>query len=263
MNKERLRIARDYLANEVNPKMFKMLKYREGGLKTPECNSVGNALGHLTVLDEKFKTDPDYCRFKYGEIDFLDWGRHYFQLSWEEIDFVNNVGFYMDFPDYTNKQQLDHTVERIDYLIKYGRVPEGFTGVYDCKDFPLGFFKGKNDMLQAIKEMHRKFRITHELKKYTDEEKAFRVAGIREELQEYINAKTNADKLDALIDLSIFVFTAVEREGFLDVFETGYNRVMGANMKKRLGGNAKRGDFKLDLVKPDDWKPADLNDLVE
>ena len=143
MDKERLKIASEYLANEVNPEMFDMREYRAGDKTTHDCNSVGCAIGHLTALDGKFKTDRDYFRDGNGEIDFAEWGGNYFELSLREYLFIFSEYFAEAFPDYTPEQQLAHVVERIDYLIKYGKVPDGFRSGLQAEKFPLGFSEDK------------------------------------------------------------------------------------------------------------------------
>lgn len=96
----------------------------------------------------------------------------------------------------------------------------------------------------------------------TPEEKAFRVKAFLEETQEYEDAKTLEEHLDALVDLVIFALGAANRHGF-HRFNEALHRVVDANMKKERGPNAKRGGYQLDLVKPPGWKPADLSDLAE
>lgn len=122
-----------------------------------------------------------------------------------------------------------------------------------------------NSMLQRIKEMHTKFGITSEQVAFSPEEKEFRIAAMQEELDEYkdVEAGQNpAEEFDALIDLVVFAFGTAERQGWLEKFEEGFNRVMDANMKKELGANQKRGSFALDLVKPEGWTAPNHDDLV-
>tara|TARA_R110002012_G_scaffold215674_3_gene386702 strand:+ start:4594 stop:4986 length:393 start_codon:yes stop_codon:yes gene_type:complete len=118
-------------------------------------------------------------------------------------------------------------------------------------------------MLKLIKEMHNKFGITSEKVKFSDEEKKFRICAMQEELDEYKEANTKEDQLDALVDLVVFAFGTAERQGMLEVFEEAFKRVMKANCQKEIGQNQKRGSFQLDLVKPKGWTAPDLSDLVE
>lgn len=120
-----------------------------------------------------------------------------------------------------------------------------------------------NTMLKLVKEMHIKFGITSEKVKFFDEEKKFRILAMQEELDEYKEANTKQDQLDALVDLVVFAFGTAERQGMLEVFEEAFERVMIANCQKEIGQNQKRGSFQLDLVKPKGWTAPDLSDLVE
>ena len=116
---------------------------------------------------------------------------------------------------------------------------------------------------KKIKDMHYKFGITHKHVPFSPEEKAFRITAMQEELDEYVVADNLEDELDAMIDLIVFALGTIERQGLLDVFVPAYNRVMEANLAKEVGTNAKRGNFQLDLVKPEGWTPPVLTDLVQ
>jgi predicted HAD superfamily Cof-like phosphohydrolase len=118
-------------------------------------------------------------------------------------------------------------------------------------------------LLDKIQEMHTKFQITNSEIPFTQEEKDFRIRAMQEELDEYEEASTLEDELDALVDLCVFAFGTAERMNLLGVFEEAYNRVMQANLQKELGTNEKRGSFEIDLVKPDGWQSPILTDLVE
>ena len=115
---------------------------------------------------------------------------------------------------------------------------------------------------RLIKKMHKKFGIECEKIHFSTEEKRFRICAMQEELNEYKEANTPVDELDALVDLVVFAIGTAERQGMLDVFEEAYGRVMRANVSKEVGANKKRGSFALDLVKPEGWEAADLSDLV-
>jgi len=121
----------------------------------------------------------------------------------------------------------------------------------------------KNTFIDLIARMHLKFGITSRHMRWTDEEKDFRIVAMQEELDEYMDAETKEDELDALLDLVIFAIGTAERQGMLEVFEEGFRRVMRANCNKNVGKNAKRGNFQIDLVKPEHWKPPVLTDLVQ
>lgn len=115
-------------------------------------------------------------------------------------------------------------------------------------------------MLNRIRAMHDQFGITEV--PFSFQEKSFRIAAMQEELDEYHAAISEAEELDALVDLLVFTLGTVDRHGWTNVFEEAFNRVMDANMAKELGANNKRGGFKLDLRKPEGWKAPNMEDLV-
>jgi predicted HAD superfamily Cof-like phosphohydrolase len=119
------------------------------------------------------------------------------------------------------------------------------------------------EILSRIKKMHTKFGITCDEVPFSLKEKEFRIMAMQEELDEYIDAETREDELDALIDLIVFALGTAERQGMLEVFNQGFNRVMAANCMKEIGPNKKRDSFALDLVKPKGWQSPVLSDLVE
>ena len=119
-------------------------------------------------------------------------------------------------------------------------------------------------LFSQVEAMHAKFGI-----KYTGapralsvEERAFREVCLAEELAEYHNATTLEDQFDALLDLLVFTLGTIQRQGF--PLESGFNRVMAANMQKELATTAlaSKRNFQIDLVKPIGWTAPDLRDLV-
>lgn len=121
------------------------------------------------------------------------------------------------------------------------------------------------EQMDLVKAMHTKFGISggnvpHKLE---DDERKFRITAMQEELDEYRDAKTLEDEFDALLDLKVFVDGTLERQGMSDIELEGYRRIMTANLAKELGGNAKRGNFQIDLVKPKGWIAPDHSDLIE
>lgn len=121
-------------------------------------------------------------------------------------------------------------------------------------------------MMDRVTEMHDHFGLYTTLRPepLSAEEKVFRLKCLREEVQEFEDAATLADQLDALVDLTVFTLGTADRLGMADVFETAFIRVMNANMQKevaRTAADSKRG-FKTDLVKPVGWVAPDLTDLV-
>ena len=119
-----------------------------------------------------------------------------------------------------------------------------------------------SDITNLVKQMHIKFGITSEEVPFSEEEKKFRICAMQEELDEYKEAETKEDQLDAIVDLVVFALGTLERQGMLEVFDEAFKRVMIANCKKEIGKNQKRGSFQLDLVKPEGWNAPDLSDLV-
>lgn len=86
---------------------------------------------------------------------------------------------------------------------------------------------------------------------------------MREEVQEYLDSETDAEALDALVDIVVFALGTVERMGFAKAWYDAWNAVHKANMAKVVGPNSKRGSFKLDLQKPVGWKPPDIQAILE
>lgn len=112
-------------------------------------------------------------------------------------------------------------------------------------------------ILDLVREQHRAFGIAYEgePRHLSLEEKRFRFACFSEESLEYLLAETLEEEYDALLDLLVFVFGTLERQG-LPV--DGIVDVVRANMMKELGPNGKRGGFELDLRKPEGWQAPDL-----
>ena len=80
--------------------------------------------------------------------------------------------------------------------------------------------------LDSITYMHKHFGISRsDVHLFSVDEKIFRTSCMREELSEYRAAKTEHDGLDALIDLLIFTYGTVERQGLsqlCDRFDSQY-----------------------------------------
>ena len=157
---KRLITSRDYLLKNVSSSQFNMRIYRDFYKRTNyECDSVGCAIGHLTILDEKFKTDKDY--FRYGKcINFTKWSENYFKLKFSHYVFLFSSGWGQLFPLYDGEKQLVHCIERFDYLIKNKIVPEGFVknlrlSKFNFESFPLGFSKNKTSI--STDEMLKEF----------------------------------------------------------------------------------------------------------
>lgn len=109
--------------------------------------------------------------------------------------------------------------------------------------------------MELVEAMHRKFGIAYDgpPRKLPPEEFRFRVAAMKEELQEYIDSEGSnlIDQYDALLDLITFALGTLHRQGL--PFLEGHVAVMSCNMKKEVGPNPKRGGFSQDLRKPEGW----------
>lgn len=155
------------------------------------------------------------------------------------------------------------------------------------------------DYLQDIKEFHMKFTGLGEHRptgpqELPDELALFRIGFMIEELAEYANnsgfvnigqslnelhdhiknesrwlIKRNEggrdlhEQFDGLIDL-VYVAIGTAYHHGVD-FDEGWRRVHEVNMQKVLAKSAdesKRG-YRFDVVKPKNWRPADLSDLVK
>jgi predicted HAD superfamily Cof-like phosphohydrolase len=122
------------------------------------------------------------------------------------------------------------------------------------------------DVFQDVVDFHEKYGIQYDGKPRhleADLEK-FRIARLEEELTEYKNAKTLAEKLDALVDLQYILLGTAHLHGF-DRFNEAWERVHSANMAKELshpGNPGKYGAIGRDIVKPPGWASPNHSDLV-
>jgi hypothetical protein len=86
MNKQRLLDAADWAEKNIDPKMFDMTIYRSVDESSPECNSLGCMVGHLTAIDAD-NIGKNYIRSD-GSIKFAQWSRDYFELEVYEWGYV-------------------------------------------------------------------------------------------------------------------------------------------------------------------------------
>jgi hypothetical protein len=90
----------------------------------------------------------------------------------------------------------------------------------------------------------------------------FMVTALNEEIEEYIEGFEQQDVVkmaDSLIDLCYFAIGGLRRMGITeDQARACFLAIHNANMTKKKGSNAKRGDFADDAVKPADFIPADV-----
>lgn len=109
MNRENLQRAADHLRT-IPQEMFDMRTFRDGDQESAECNSVGCAVGHCTVLDES----RDFPRNHGGTILFYSWSKKFFEVTHWEWEWLFA-------PDW---KCTDNTPEgaalRIEWLLKNG-----------------------------------------------------------------------------------------------------------------------------------------------
>ena len=89
---------------------------------------------------------------------------------------------------------------------------------------------------------------------------------MQEELDEYEEAAANgnlAEQFDALLDLVVVALGTAYLQGL--PWQDGFDRVHAANWLKRPARDAEESKrrYGMDLVKPDDWLPPVLDDLVK
>lgn len=128
---------------------------------------------------------------------------------------------------------------------------------------------------QDVLDFHVKFKINHvdpvphvPAKDVVD----FRSAFLQEELNEFTWACTMGDvaeAVDALIDLVYVAYgTAILMGVTPECWQACWNEVQRANMSKErreseeADPRSKRGHH-LDVVKPDDWEPPDLETIIK
>ena len=135
-------------------------------------------------------------------------------------------------------------------------------------DINLGYDdRNGNPMIADIKEFHEKFRLEYNglPRELPGRLFDFRMGFMHEELTEYANAFDQADKtkqLDALVDLVYVALGTAYLHGF--DFNEAWRRVHAANMLKVRALNptdSVRGST-YDVVKPKNWQPPNLEDLV-
>lgn len=116
--------------------------------------------------------------------------------------------------------------------------------------------------------MHEKFGISGiKLKEHpqslSEEEREFRIVCLNEEVQEFEDAVTLEEEIDAMIDLTVFALGTLERMGVH--FQPHWNEVRRANMAKELCQSASESkrNFAIDLKKPKDWVAPDHHRVLK
>jgi predicted HAD superfamily Cof-like phosphohydrolase len=145
---------------------------------------------------------------------------------------------------------------------------------HNCKTQtgPEGFALRDNglpvDLVSDIEDFHVKFGVpAHDKPKgLTGEMARFRLARLREELDEYEKALNEEDaegQCDALVDLTYIAIGTAYISGFR--FSEAHGRVHDANMKKVRAKRTEdsRHGTTYDIIKPEGWTPCNLRDLCE
>lgn len=132
-------------------------------------------------------------------------------------------------------------------------------------------FKGSN-IFQDVYAFHKKMGIEPQkerglgYKGLSKKELTFRMTLLKEEYTEYITACSEGDcigQLDALLDIIYICVGSIYKAGWDG--EEGWRRIHNSNMAKEPSTKATKrsGDTgEVDVVKPKQWKPPVLNDLV-
>ena len=91
-----------------------------------------------------------------------------------------------------------------------------------------------------------------------------RIKFMLEELDEFTNAETLEDQVDALVDLQYFLYgTLLEMGVNADQFTVCFNRVHKANMAKKAGRKEGRFTTSVDATKPEGWVEPDLKSVFQ
>jgi predicted HAD superfamily Cof-like phosphohydrolase len=119
--------------------------------------------------------------------------------------------------------------------------------------------------LRTMLDFNRRFGfVIHETPTHLSQDKAEeRFECMNEELQEFKDAyqeQNMAKMLDALIDLDYFLKGTIVMMGLQHVYGAGWLEVHAANMRKVPGIGPR--DFTVDLIKPKDWTPPNLDALL-
>ena len=116
-----------------------------------------------------------------------------------------------------------------------------------------------------IEDFHKKMAIAYDgpPRLLDDRISTIRETFLQEELNEYKDAETMEDKLDALVDLVYVALGTAYLHGF--PFDEAWCRVQEANMKKRPASQSHRNKgwrHEMDVTKPEGWEPPDFSDLL-
>ena len=91
-----------------------------------------------------------------------------------------------------------------------------------------------------------------------------RVTYMQEELNEFKEAESIEDQVDALVDLQYFLYgTLIEMGVDYDKFDACFNIVHNANMQKKGSRKEGREVSGKDAYKPEGWKEPDFTDILK
>ena len=125
---------------------------------------------------------------------------------------------------------------------------------------PMNVEVGVPLMMEQVARFHKEVLgtdIPASPKRLSPEQKAMTVTYLKEELQEFIDADTFEDEVDALLDGIYFALGAILKQGVTP--GPAFTEVHYANMKKHLGTKANRPQFAgQDAEKPATWSPPNL-----
>ena len=117
-----------------------------------------------------------------------------------------------------------------------------------------------NNLQSTITKAYEKYGLAYDgpPRHLSYEEKAYRIACLQEEINEFAEAETLVDQYDAVLDLIVFAVGTLYRMGM--PLQEGFDAVMACNLQKEPGNNPHKSDkaraeYKgVDLVKPSGWQ---------
>ena len=87
---------------------------------------------------------------------------------------------------------------------------------------------------------------------------------MREELDEFWEATTVEDQVDAMVDLQYFLLGAIAEMGVTaEQYDECWKRVHEANMTKLAGKKPGRTTHGKDAFKPEDWNPPSFDGVFD
>lgn len=120
------------------------------------------------------------------------------------------------------------------------------------------------DVFGDIVAFHKRYGIDYDgpPRKMPDNLAFFRDQRLKEEMNEYWDAKSDEERLDSLVDLIYIALGTCHLQGWL--FNEAWRRVHFANMQKERHSpkNPSKYGFAYDVVKPKGWKAPSMKGLV-